>query len=47
MPVIEVAHKLGLYVITCDFLPDNDAHKLSDEYKDISIIDKDAVLAVA
>ncbi len=47
IPVIEVAHKLGLYVITCDYLPDNDAHKLSDEYHNISIIDKDAVLKAA
>ena len=23
IPVIEAAHKLGLYVITCDYLPDN------------------------
>ena len=23
LPVIEEAHKLGLYVITCDYLPDN------------------------
>lgn len=44
MPVIEAAHKLGLYVITCDYLPDNTAHKYSDEYCNISIIDKDAVL---
>ena len=47
VPVIECAHKLGLYTITCDFLPDNDAHKLSDEYWNISIIDKDAVLKAA
>lgn len=47
VPVIEVAHKLGLYVITCDYLPDNAAHKLSDEYRNISIIDKDAVLEAA
>ncbi|MBQ9104220.1 MAG: ATP-grasp domain-containing protein [Clostridia bacterium] len=47
IPVIEKAHKLGLYVITCDYLPDNVAHKYSDEYVNISIIDKDAVLAVA
>lgn len=47
MPVIEIAHKLGLYVITCDYLPDNDAHKYSDEYRNVSIIDKDAVLQVA
>ena len=47
VPVIEAAHKLGVYVITCDYLPDNDAHKLSDEYRNISIIDKEAVLAAA
>lgn len=46
-PVIDVAHKLGMYVITCDYLPDNDAHKLSDEYRNISIIDKEAVLSTA
>ena len=47
LPVIEAAHKLGLYVITCDYLPDNIAHKYSDEYANVSIIDKDAVLAKA
>lgn len=46
-PVIEIEHKLGLYVITCDYPPDNDAHKLSVEYRNISIIDKNAVLEVA
>lgn len=47
IPVIEAAHNMELYVITCDYLPNNDAHKFSDEYRDVSIIDKDAVLAVA
>ena len=47
LPVIEAAHKLGLYVITCDYLPDNIAHKYSDEYCNVSIIDKDAVLEAA
>lgn len=47
IPVIEAAHKLGCYVITCDYLPDNIAHKYSDEYCNVSIVDKDAVLAVA
>lgn len=46
-PVIEEAHKLGLYVITADYLPNNDAHTKSDEYVNVSIIDKDAVLKVA
>lgn len=47
LPVIEAAHKLGLYVITCDYLPDNIAHKYSDEYCNVSIIDKEAVLDAA
>lgn len=41
LPVIEAAHKLGIYVITCDYLPDNIAHKYSDEYCNVSIIDKE------
>lgn len=47
LPIIEAAHKLGIYVITCDYLPDNIAHKYSDEYCNVSIIDKDAVLEAA
>lgn len=47
LPVIEEAHKLGVYVITADYLPDNIAHKYSDEYCNVSIIDKEAVLEKA
>lgn len=47
VPVIEKAHELGLYVITCDYLPDNIAHRFADEYRNISIIDKEAVLEAA
>ena len=47
LPVIEAAHKLGLYVITCDYLPDNIAHQYSDEYVNVSIVEKEAVLDVA
>ncbi len=47
LPVIEAAHKQGYYVITADYLPDNIAHKFSDEYVNVSIIDKEAVLKVA
>lgn len=47
LPIIEEAHKLGVYVITADYLPDNIAHKYSDEYCNVSIIDKEAVLAKA
>lgn len=47
IPVIEAAHKLGVYVITCDYLPDNIAHKYSDEYCNVSILEKDKVLEQA
>lgn len=47
LPVIEAAHQQGYYVITCDYLPHNIAHRYSDEYHNLSIIDKEAVLALA
>ncbi len=47
LPVIEAAHKQGYYVITVDYIPDNVAHEYSDEYINVSIIDKEAVLKVA
>lgn len=47
LPVIRTAHELGLHVITCDYLPDNIAHRYSDEYYNVSIIDKDAILKLA
>ena len=47
LPAIEAAHKLGCHVITVDYLPDNIAHKYSDEYHNVSILDKDAVLKLA
>lgn len=47
LPAIKSAHDLGVYVITCDYLPDNIAHQYSDEYHNVSIIDKEAVLELA
>lgn len=47
LPVIEAAHRLGIHVITVDYLPGNVAHKYSDEYHNVSILDKEAVLALA
>lgn len=47
LPVIKAAHEQGYYVITCDYLPDNIAHKYADKYINVSIIDKEAVLKVA
>lgn len=34
-------------MITCDYLPDNSAHKYSDEFHNVSIVDKEAVLKLA
>ena len=47
LPVIKAAHEQGYYVITADYLPDNIAHKYSDEYVNVSITDKEAVLKAA
>ena len=47
LPVIDVAHKEGYHVITADYLPDNIAHKYSDEYVNVSITDREAVLKAA
>jgi len=47
LPVIKAAHEQGYYVITADYLPDNVAHQYSDEYVNVSITDKEAVLNVA
>ena len=49
LPAIEAAHKHGVYVITVDYLPNNIAHKYSDEYHNVSILEKDKekVLALA
>lgn len=47
LPVIEIAHKLGIYVVTADYLPNNIAHSYSDEYCNVSVVDKSAVLRAA
>lgn len=47
LPAIKAAHDLGVYVITCDYLPHNYAHQFADEYHNVSIIDKEAVLELA
>ena len=49
VPAIEAAHKHGYHVITVDYLPNNIAHKYSDEYHNVSILekDKDKVLELA
>lgn len=49
VPAIEAAHKRGYHVITVDYLPNNIAHKYSDDYHNVSILakDKEKVLALA
>lgn len=47
LPVIKAAHELGVRVITADYLPNNIAHKYSDEYCNVSITDKEATLRAA
>lgn len=47
VPLIEKAKEMGLYVITCDYLPDNPGHVLADEYHNASTTDKEAVLSLA
>lgn len=47
LPIIRRARSYGWYVITMDYLPDNIAHRHSDEYVNLSVIDKDAVLDYA
>ena len=47
LPVIEAAHRHGYYVITVDYVPENIAHQYSDEFHNVSVLDKDAVLQLA
>ena len=44
LPVIKKAKEYGIYTITCDYLPDNIAHKSSDEYVNFSTTDKEDIL---
>lgn len=44
---IKEAVRLGYYVITCDYLPDNPGHKFAHEYHNVSTTDKEAVLHLA
>lgn len=44
---IKEAAKLGYYVITCDYLPENPGHKYAHEYYNVSTTDKEAVLELA
>lgn len=47
IPAIAAAKKMGLYVITCDYLPENPGHQYADAYYNVSTTDKEAVLELA
>lgn len=47
IPVIKAARERGYRVITADYLPGNIAHAYSDEYVNVSITDREAVLEAA
>lgn len=47
IPAIKRAKEMGLYIITCDYLPENPGHKYADEYVNVSTTDLDGVLRIA
>lgn len=47
VPLIRRAKELGIYVITCDYIPENPGHKLADEAYFDSTTDLEAVLSLA
>ena len=47
VPLILRAKELGIYTITCDYIPENPGHKIADEAYFDSTTDLDAVLALA
>ncbi len=47
IPAIKKAKEMGLYVITCDYLPNNPGHAYADEYYNVSTTDKEEVLKLA
>jgi len=47
VPAIKYAKSAGYHVITADYLPNNPGHRYSDEYYNVSTIDKKKVLELA
>lgn len=47
VPLIKRAKELGIYTITCDYIPENPGHKIADEAYFDSTTDLEAVLALA
>lgn len=44
---IKCAKELGYYVISVDYLPNNPGHEFSDEYYNVSTLDKEKILELA
>ena len=47
LPSLFIAIVHGIFVITCDYLPDNPGHQYAHEYHNVSTTDKEAVLNLA
>lgn len=47
IPIILEAKRRGMYIITCDYLPDNPGHQYANEYHNVSTTDLDGVLKLA
>ena len=47
VPAIKYALQLGCHVITVDYLPNNPGHKISDEYYNISTVNKEKILELS
>lgn len=47
LPIIKRAKERGIYVITCDFIRENEGHKYADEAYYDSTTDLNAVLSLA
>ena len=47
IPAIKRAKERGVYVITCDYLPENPGHRYADEYVNVSTTDLEGVLKLA
>ena len=47
IPVIRCAKEMGLYVITCDYSPENPGHEYADEYHNVSTTDLPGVLELS